>query len=101
MSSKKYTLVDADITTVSNEKKETQSRPSYWSKASSVVMALAIGSTALTGCSDDKTCTDADRGADPYTYDTGAFADPYDFGGDSDTGVADPSGRGFSCRDYD
>ncbi|MCH2197245.1 MAG: hypothetical protein MK081_00555 [Flavobacteriales bacterium] len=99
MSNKKFTLVDADISTV--KESPASSRPKYWTKASSVVIALAVGSAALSGCSDDKPCTDADRGADPYVYDTGQFADPYDFGGDSDTGVADPAGNGDLCRDYD
>lgn len=97
---KKFTLVDSDISTV-KESDSQQRRPSYWTKASSVVMALAIGSTVLSGCSDEKSCTDGDRGADPYVYDTGSNSDPYDFGGDTDTGTADPVGNGDACRDFD
>lgn len=97
---KKFTLVDSDISTV-KENDSPQRRPSYWTKTSSVVMALALGTTILSSCSDDKPCTDSDVGADPYVYDTGTFADAYDFGGDSDTGSADPVGAGDACRDYD
>ena len=101
---KKFTLVDTDISTVKEHDGANNSanRLKQLSKAGTVVLALALGSTTLTGCfSDPANCTDSDVGADPYVYDLGPNEDPYDFGGDTDTGSGDPVGSGRSCVDSD
>lgn len=91
----KLTLTDADIST-SKLGYGSQRRPSFWSKTTTVVAALAIGTFVTTGCSDPSgsgtSCTDSDVGR----FDTGTNADPYDFGGRTD-----PIGSGVRCSDSD
>ena len=97
---KPNSLSDFDIRTDADSSDSRSSIPRL-NNVSSVVFALALGGMALTGCSDEKTCSDYDVSsyADPYVYDS---TDPYDYGGDSDVNSSgDATGNGDMCRDYD
>jgi len=71
------------------------------------MISLAIGSLlSLSSCelSDSKSCSDYDQSADgngSSAYDTGYYADSYDYGGDTDTGYGDSAGNGDRCADFD
>ena len=85
---KKYSLSDSDIVTTTENQSE---RPAYWTKMSSVMMALAIGGT-MVSCSDEKSCTDANVTDYGYYIGNTYYVD---------SNVADPAGAGDACRDYD
>lgn len=90
------TLADEDIVTVGRQKAQAIIRT-----GKNVTVSLALMATCaavLPGCSDDKSCTDGDLSTSA-PYDTGAFADPTDFGQQISQG--DPAGAGDYCRDYD
>jgi len=99
----KYSLEDSDIVvdTVSRSNKNNVVRSGNMLKFNTVLFSLAIGITTLTSCTDDKTCSDVDRGdpAGSGRYDMGANQDSFDFGNDSDVG--DPLSRGRRCADFD
>lgn len=72
--------------------------------ALSLTVATAF---SLASCSDSKSCSDSDvtqyaDGNGSTAYDTGTYADSYDFGGDTDTTVhGDDAGNGDECADFD
>lgn len=104
---KKKTLTEFDISTDSISESSNHFQPTSRLKFNSVLVALALGTVALTGCSDDKSCSDSDvsRYADgngSARYDLGPYQDSYDYGGDTDTSSSgDSIGNGDRCSDYD
>ena len=108
------TLKEVDIITdsISNGDRVNKSLRRASNKLSTVALALTMGvsGVAFTSCSDGagngQNCSDFDGsvadGNGSSAYDTGTFADPYDFGGDTDvTSSGDPSGNGDNCTDSD
>ena len=104
---KEKTLTEFDITTDSISESSKNVQPTSRLKFNSVVLALALGSMTLTGCSDTKSCSDVDTssyadGNGSARYDLGADQDSYDDGGDTDTSSSgDSVGNGDRCSDYD
>jgi len=90
------TLADEDIVTVSRASAQRVIRSG---RNLTVSLALiATGTVMLPSCSDEKSCSDSDRGTQA-PYDTGYYADPYDYGQTTSTG--DAVGNGDYCSDYD
>lgn len=90
------TLADEDIVTVGRDKAQRIIRSG---KNITVSLALmATGAAVMPACSDDKSCSDSDVGSQA-PYDTGYYADPYDYGQTLSTG--DSVGNGDYCSDYD
>jgi hypothetical protein len=100
---KPNSLNDFDIRTDATSSESRSSIPKM-NQLNSVMFALAIGGMAMTGCSDEKTCSDSDvsyvaDGNGSTAYDT---FDSFDYGGDTDVNSnGDTTGNGDECRDYD
>lgn len=101
MSDSKKTLSEFDINTDSVSSKSNVSF-SAMRKMNSVLFAIALGGASLTGCADEKSCSDSDQ---TYADGNGSSAydsyDSYDYGGDTDGNYGDTVGHGDVCRDYD
>ncbi|MEO8066475.1 MAG: hypothetical protein ABI599_02155 [Flavobacteriales bacterium] len=87
-------LSDQDIVTVARSKFSSIVRSG---KNVTVSLALATTGTMLTGCADEKSCTDGDVTQWTAT-DYGTFQDPSD---PYVISTSDPSGSGDRCADYD